>query len=379
MAPAKDMVLRSDSQVVAPVSPEQTLKASKALLVHMKKATKDKAASATKKNLLEDDESAANETPIWMTITTKRHITDNNRLKPHKITVPHALATDPQLSICLISASPQRAYKNLVASEDFPEEWRKRIDRVIDLTKLTAKYKRYEEQRKLFGEHDIFLGDSRIINRLPKALGKVFYKTTAKRPIPVDLQCRDEKKSKKVKGDDSVNTCTAAEMAAEIEKSVSAVQVHLSPSTNTAVRIGYAGWTAEQIAANAEAVANELVKKLIPQQWKNVKSIYIKGPESAALPIWLTDELWLEEKDVVADGSEEAKALMAPEKANVGKKRKSLDGTASEPEQPAPKKTKKSKLSQKAEPAGDDLDKEIAERKTKLKKQKAAAKKAVDV
>lgn len=149
MAPAKDMVLRSDSQVVAPVSPEQTLKASKALLVHMKKATKDKAASATKKNLLEDEETAANETPIWMTVTTKRHITDSNRLKPHKITVPHKLATDPQLSICLISASPQRAYKNLVASEDFPEEWRKRIDRVIDLTKLTAKYKRYEEQRKL--------------------------------------------------------------------------------------------------------------------------------------------------------------------------------------------------------------------------------------
>ncbi|KAK8051028.1 hypothetical protein PG993_002413 [Apiospora rasikravindrae] len=378
MAPAKDMVLRSDSQVVAPVSPEQTLKASKALLVHMKKATKDKAANATKKNLLEDDESAANETPIWMTVTTKRHISDSNRLKPHKITVPHKLATDPELSICLISASPQRAYKNLVASEEFPEEWRKRIDRVIDLTKLTAKYKRYEEQRKLFAEHDIFLGDSRIINRLPKALGKVFYKSTAKRPIPVDLQSRDEKKSKKARGDDSVNTCTAAEMAAEIEKSVGAVQVHLSPSTNTAVRIGYASWTAEQIAANAEAVANELVKKLIPQQWKNVKSIYIKGPESAALPIWLTDELWLEEKDIVADDSEEAKALMAPEKANVGKKRKSLDGN-SEPAEPAPKKAKKGKLSVKAETAGDDLDKEIAERKSKLKKQKAAAKKAVDV
>ncbi|KAK6828464.1 electron transfer flavoprotein alpha-subunit [Apiospora arundinis] len=377
MAPAKDMVLRSDTQVVAPVSPEQTLKASKALLVHMKKAAKEKSAASTKKSLLDDDESAANETPIWMTVTTKRHISDNNRLKPHKIAVPHKLATDPQLSICLISASPQRAYKNLIASEDFPEEWRKRIDRVIDLTKLTAKYKRYEEQRKLFAEHDIFLGDSRIINRLPKALGKVFYKTTAKRPISVDLQSREDKKTKKTKGDDSVNTCTAAEMAAEIEKSVGAVQVHLSPSTNTAVRIGYASWTAEQIAENAEAVANELVKKLIPQQWKNVKSIYIKGPESAALPIWLTDELWLEEKDVVADGSEEAKALMAPEKANVGKKRKSLDGT-SEPET-APKKAKKSKLSTKAEPAGDDLDKEIAERKSKLKKQKAAAKKAVDV
>lgn len=94
-----------------------------------------------------------------------------------------------------------------------------------------------------------------------------------------------------------------------------------------------------------------------------------------ALPIYLTDELWLDkEKDIVGDDSEQAKG----EKANVGKKRKSLDGAPEEVE-PAPKKSKKAKAVQVVEGNDDKLDKEIADRKAALKKQKKAAKKALDV
>jgi ribosome biogenesis protein UTP30 len=172
MAPSTDMKLRSgDSKV----DPDQALKASKALLAHMIKAGKEKAAKADKKSLLaadSDDESSLSEQPIWLTIATKRHIVDSARLKPGKVVLPHPLNTDPQISVLLVTADPQRAYKNLVASEEFPEEWRKRITRVIDVGKLRAKYKQYEELRKLYAEHDVVLGDSRIINRLPKILGK---------------------------------------------------------------------------------------------------------------------------------------------------------------------------------------------------------------
>jgi ribosome biogenesis protein UTP30 len=276
-------------------------------------------------------------------------------------------------------------FSSLVASEEFPEEWRKRITRVIDVGKLQAKFKQYEEQRKLYAEHDVFLGDSRIINRLPKVLGKTFYKTTAKRPIPVNLESRnkptkvDGKKVKKVKADDTVNACTPAELATEVEKSVGAALVHLAPSTNTAIRIGYAGWKAEEIAANARAVAEVLIEKYVPQKEKNVRGLYLKGPETVALPIYLSAELWVDEKDIVANGSEEAKALAKTEKANIGKKRKSLDGPAEEEAAPAPKKARKTRG--KLLPESDDskLDKEIADRKANLRKQKAAAKKAVDV
>ncbi|KAK9788666.1 putative Ribosomal protein L1p/L10e family-domain-containing protein [Seiridium cardinale] len=382
MAPSKEMKLRSSDAALQLVNPDQTLKASKALLAHMKKASVEKAANADKKNLLADDETALNEQPVWLTLTTKRHIVDSNRLKPGKIVLPHPLNTDPEVSVCLISADPQRHYKNLIASEEFPDEWRTRITRVIDVGKLSSKFKQYEEQRKLYAEHDIFLGDSRIITRLPKALGKTFYKSTAKRPIPVNLESRnkpktDGKKVKKAKGDE-VNSCTPTELAAEVEKAVGAALVHLSPSTNTAIRIGYAGWKPEEIAANAKAVAEVLIEKYVPQKDKNVRSIYIKGPETTALPLYMADELWLDgEKDIVTNDSEEAKALTG-EKPNIGKKRKSLEAPAEETA-PATKKAKKGKS--KALPESDDahLDKEIAERKAKLKKQKAAAKKAVDV
>lgn len=149
------------------------------------------------------------------------------------------------------------------------------------------------------------------------------------------------------------------------------------------MRVGLAGWTAEQIADNVDAVARGLVSKWVPLGWQNVRAIYIKGPESAALPVWLTDELWVDDKDVLANDS--APALKAAEKANVGKKRKSIGGDE-EPEadkagkdaEPAHKKKKSKK--QQAAPDGDDgkLDKQISERKATLRKQKAAARKAMD-
>ncbi|RYP01596.1 hypothetical protein DL764_006162 [Monosporascus ibericus] len=394
MSPSKDVVVRPNGPAV---DPDQIFRASKALLAHMKKASKEKAANTDKKNLLatSEDEEGAGDRTIWLTLTTKRHIADSRNLKPGKIPVPHPLNTDPEMGICLITAEPQRAYKNLVAADEFPAEWRRRVTRVIDIGKLKAKFKSYESQRKLFAEHDVFLGDTRIINRLPQALGKTFYKTTAKRPIPVDVQARarkdaDGKRAKRAPaskgGDKEVNACTPAQLAGEIERAAGAALVNLSPTVHTAIRVGYAGWTAEQVAANVETVTRALVERFVPGKWRNVRGIYVKGSETAALPVWLTEELWLEEKDVVADGSEEAKALMPAEKPNIGKKRKSLEEGAKPEdkagEQPAQKKAKLRTTRSAAKlPESDDakLDKEIADRKAALRKQKKAAKKAVDV
>jgi ribosome biogenesis protein UTP30 len=348
----------------------QTLKASKALLAHIKKASKQKSDESGKRNLLDDEDSE--NIPIWLNLTTKRHIVDKARLQPGKIALPHSLNNGETTTICIITAEPQRAYKNIVASEEFPEELRKRITRVVDFGKLKAKYSQYEAQRKLFNEADIFLGDDRIINRLPKVLGKTFYKTTQKRPVPVNLQAKvtkvDGKRQKRVKTEDTVNAGTPAEIAKEVQKAVNSAFVSLTPSTNTSIKVGYSGWTAQQIADNVDAVVTGMIEKWIPQKWRNMKSIYIKGPETTALPIWLTDELWLDEKDVIAE--EEAKAKS--EKANIGKKRKSLENA--EEVEAAPKKAKKEV------PEADDnkLDKQISDRKTRLRKQKASAKKAID-
>ncbi|KAK4099267.1 ribosomal protein L1 [Parathielavia hyrcaniae] len=391
---SKSTTVTKAPDVSAPVDPEQTLKACKALVAHIKKAAAQPRDDG-KKNLLADEESAIAETPVWLTLTTKRHIHESHRLQPGKIVLPNPLNTSEELSVCLITADPQRWYKNAVADK-FPEDLRAKIGRVIDISHLKAKFKAYEAQRKLFSEHDVFLADDRIINRLPKTLGKSFYKTTTKRPIPVVLMAPRQKvdgkrvpapKGKKQKRDpaENVNARPIAEIVAEVQKAIGAALVHLSPSTNTAVKIGYASWGPEKLAANIDTVVREMVERFVPQKWQNVRNIYVKGPETAALPIYQTDELWLDESKVVPDGQQPSSALPGKnrgEKPNIGKKRKSLDG---EPEpaaaqEPAtderPKKKPKKDL---PESNDDKLDKEIAERKAKLKKQKAAAKQKVDV
>ncbi|EGR44846.1 uncharacterized protein TRIREDRAFT_52248, partial [Trichoderma reesei QM6a] len=384
MAPSKEVAAVGSNAAVT-IDHAQTLKASKALLAHIKKAAKEKAEASSKRNLLEDDDGDSEKT-IWLTLTTKRHISDKSRLQPGKIPLPHSLNASPETTVCLITADPQRAYKNIVASDEFPAELRKKVTRVIDVTKLKAKYSQYEAQRKLFSEHDVFLGDDRIINRLPKILGKTFYKTTLKRPVPVVLKPKarkvDGKRAKPQKKEGEVNAGSPAEIAKEIEKALGSALVSLSPSTNTAVRVGFSDWTAEQLAANVEAVAGTIVDKWVPQQWRNVKGIYIKGPETAALPIWLTDELWLDGKDVIADAEGEARALKAAEKANIGKKRKTVDGEE-QAEAPAAKKAKKATKEDKASAAkaesnDDKLDKQISDRKLRLRKAKATAQKAAE-
>jgi ribosome biogenesis protein UTP30 len=351
----------------------------------MQKVETEKTKASEKKSLLaetgDDEDTQTNGQPIWLTLTTKKHIVDQKRLKPAKIALPHALNTSPTTTICLITADPQRTYKDIVASPIFPAELRSRITRVIGVHKVKAKYHQYEAQRQLLAEHDIFLADDRIITQLPKILGKTFYKSTTKRPVPVNIQApaprTDGKRIARAKGDGAAKeVISPPKLAAEIEKTLSCALVALSPSTNTSVRIGYAGWTAEKITENIETVANELIAKFVPQKWKNVRAIHIKGPETAALPIWLADELWTDENDVLTESLEETKAITSSEVPNIGKKRKVLEVAREEPK--AERKAKKVKATHLPESNDSNLDKDIALRKEKLKKQKEEAAASVE-
>lgn len=208
---------------------------------------------------------------------------------------------------------------------------------------------------------------------LPKSLGKTFYKSTAKRPIPVSIAApvprTEGKKIARAKGDEKTGAGTPKAIAAEVEKAIQSALVHISPSVSTAVRVGYANMKPEELAANVEAVVNEMIEKLVTKKWRNVKSIHIKGTNTAALPIWLSDELWVEETDVLDEETAEKLRVQA----NVGKKRKAVESA------PVEEKTKESKKQKLLESNDDNLDKEIAARKEKLKKQKEDAAKSADV
>ncbi len=75
---SKSTAVTKVSDAAVHVDPEQTLKACKALVAHIKKSAAAPREDG-KQNLLADEESTVAETPVWLTLTTKKHIHDSNR------------------------------------------------------------------------------------------------------------------------------------------------------------------------------------------------------------------------------------------------------------------------------------------------------------
>lgn len=314
----------------------KTLKASTALLKHIQSEAQTKETLSTTRNLLADPTDSSSDTslpisdPIWLVLTTKKHIVDQKRLKPGKIPLPHSLNSSPTVTICLITADPQRAFKDTIAHPSFPPELTPRITRIVGITKLKARYKSFESRRQLLAEHDVFLADSRVITMLPNLLGKVFYKGP-KRPIPVNLEpfkpkdrTTGKRRSKPISSASTETLRAIAspqKVAQEIQRALASTQVQLSPSTTTSVRVGLASFTPDQIAENVEAVVHGMVEKFVTKGWRNVRSVHIKGPNTLALPIWLAQELWVAESDVL----EEAEATRRVEAGRQSGKRKARE------------------------------------------------------
>ncbi|KAI7274734.1 ribosomal protein L1 [Hortaea werneckii] len=339
MAPINGKAVAKKSDSPYQLDNAQTLRASTALL---KKIQSDEAMSqktTEKPSLLADADEAdvEDETPVWMILTTKKHIVDKKRLKPGKIPLPHPYldANDESLRICLITADPQRRYKDLIENPSFPVELGKRVQRVLGLEKLKTKYKSFESRRQLLSEYDVFLADDRIVTYLPGVLGKVFYKTGSKRPIPVSFEGKrqnvDEQGNKRRKLSEGGNKVTKtevkpADVAHEIERALSSALVHLAPSTTTAVKVGKATMEPNALQGNVETAVQTMVDRYVPQQWRNVRSIHIKGPNTVALPIWLAEELWEKEEDVLDE------PLPAKEKPAKKRKRSALAEAVEEPD-----------------------------------------------
>ncbi|KAJ5585804.1 hypothetical protein N7450_005591 [Penicillium hetheringtonii] len=332
--------------------------ASSALLRHIKSNQEEKEKSATKKTLIGDNDSDDDESSpihneaVWLILTTKKHVVDKNRLKPGKISIPHSLNSSPQLSVCVITADPQRSVKDIIADAAFPQELSSRIEKVIGFSKLKARYQSFESRRQLLAEHDVFLADDRIITRLVPTLGKIFYKSS-KRPIPIRIAKIEKEDGKRVKKDPKKKVAKEDKSAAfaaplivakEIERTLQSTPVHLAPATTVAVRVGSSKFTADQLSENIAAVVKGMTEKFVAKGWRNIKAIHVKGANTTALPIWLANELWVEDADVVeAETAAIEAAAKAGKKRNL-KKSKSTEEDDEEASSVAARKEKLAKL-----------------------------------
>jgi ribosome biogenesis protein UTP30 len=82
------------------LDPAQVERAAKALVSHMKKHVEEKDEKAAVKNLADDeDEAEDNDQPIFLSVSTKKHVNDTNKLKPTKVSVYTKDMRKPVLTI----------------------------------------------------------------------------------------------------------------------------------------------------------------------------------------------------------------------------------------------------------------------------------------
>ena len=128
-------------------------------------------------------------------------------------------------------------------------------------------------------------------------------------PKPERVDGKTVKKEKKhaltprraQKDRDQTQVATPEDATREIEKALTSTTVQLTPSTTTSIRIGRSGkaWTPEMVKRNTEAAVEQLVEKYVPQKWRGVRALYVKGEKTASLPIWMAEQLWEGENDVL--------------------------------------------------------------------------------
>jgi ribosome biogenesis protein UTP30 len=292
--------------------------------------------SEGKPNLLADPSNPADSAiPLWLVLTTKKYISDQRSLKPTQIALPTPILP-PTTTLCLIVKDPQRHFKDAVTAAGLENV----ITKVVGISKLKKKFKTFESRRQLCDSHDIFIADDRIVTMLPTALGSVFYKKTAKVPIAVKVADHDKPDQlKKI-----------------VQKVLDSTVAHLAASATTSVRVSLSTHTPEQVVENVAAVVDALAEKKIPGGFKNIKSLHIKSPNSASLPIYVAADLYGDED--VLKPEEEAERLRKIEEKNQQRKdrkearslkRKGLSETKPVDddkvvEAPAAKKVKKAKV-----------------------------------
>ena len=230
-------------------------------------------------------------------------------------------------------------------------------------------------------EHDVFLADDRIITFLPTLLGKIFYRGGSKRPVPVNLTVgapkdASQKKDKSIPKNPLPPRKTGpregklaggpVQVAREIEKALTSALVHISPSTTTSVKVGRGRWSPEKIAANVEVVVKGMTEKYVPKGWRNVRSIHIKGNETAALPIWLASELWENEADILEEVKEK-ETLQAINKKKNKKRKERKEQSEKKQQQQQQQQPRKRKAIEDGNSASGDNGKERSKKQKKDK------------
>ncbi|KAJ8246034.1 hypothetical protein GJAV_G00262940 [Gymnothorax javanicus] len=221
-----------------------------------------------------------------------------------RIPLPNGIRTDTS-EVCLFTKDEpnmtpdqtERFYKKLLTVKGV-----KRITEVMPLKRLKTEYKPFEAKRRLLGNFDLFLADSRVYRLLPSHIGKHFY-ASKKAPLSVDLQSK--------------------QLARDMERLITGSTLHVNKKGSCCMaRVAHSGMTADQVVENIMVAVSTIASKL-PLKGKSIKIIHLKSQTSVALPIYTSD---LKNMPLVEEGSSKTNSSKKLKDKRKARKRQKQTG-----------------------------------------------------
>eukprot|EP01029_Cantina_marsupialis_P021086 TRINITY_DN5010_c0_g1_i1.p1 TRINITY_DN5010_c0_g1~~TRINITY_DN5010_c0_g1_i1.p1 ORF type:complete len:316 (+),score=126.00 TRINITY_DN5010_c0_g1_i1:1039-1986(+) len=205
----------------------------------------------------EDNELIEEHEPIQISFSVKK-IGGPYPLSPKLIELANPI-NDEQVSVCVfVKDDAKDAIKEKLSGSDIPAELK-----IIGLKKLLDDFKTHASKRELLKKYDLFFADERIMEFLPKALGKKFFEKK-KQPAVI-----------KMTGDKAVSG---------IKSALNSAWIYLKQGPSINFKIGHTGMESKAVSENVELAFNGLAKFV--GGFGNYHTVHLKTLTSPALPIY---------------------------------------------------------------------------------------------
>lgn len=186
-------------------------------------------------------------------------IPEKRKMRPLMIQLPHPLY-DENSEVCFFSKSPQKTYKEMLIKNK-----KVGLSKVIGLEKLRRNYPTLEAKKALCDAFDLFLCDASIVEMMPGALGKIFYRERNKVPLPIDMSRKHEE---------------------NIKRAIGGTALRIPAGPCLGVKIGRCGMPEEHLTENAAVVIAAVAKVLHEQHRNYLTAVSVQATNSPALPVW---------------------------------------------------------------------------------------------
>ncbi|XP_022652715.1 putative ribosome biogenesis protein C8F11.04 [Varroa destructor] len=232
-------------------------------------------AQKEKKSIIDEDD--RQERFVNLQLTVKK-MSACQKILMIPFTFPHCLLTEED-EICFIVGCKDSEKGNKRADhERYANEWKHKlrtmgIDReihVMPVMQLETEFKSYEAKRKLCKAFDHFLCDHRIMFKMPKLLGTLFFR---RRKMPIRVYIKDEDKLKQA-----------------LEEAITRTLIHITPEgPNVSMKVGnLTDHSDQEITDNIRAILDSFIPEHLPGGEANVNSIHLASFVGKSVPMYVS-------------------------------------------------------------------------------------------